>query len=69
MINLILFLVQNVALDAICNNTFHNILFCPVSQIGNQSLIGCSLKNNFIIEKPFMTANFTAITASVIHHI
>lgn len=39
MINLILFLVQNVALDAICNDTFHNILFCPVSQIGNQSLM------------------------------
>lgn len=35
MINLILFLVQNVALDTICNDTFHNILFCPVSKIVN----------------------------------
>lgn len=69
MFNLILFLVQNVVSDVIYDDTYCNIRLRLMPQIGNQSLIDCSLKANFIIEKPFVVANFTATTVSVIHHI
>ncbi len=49
MINLILFLVQNVALEAIHNDIFHNILSCPMSQIGNQSLI--AFENSYPVSR------------------
>jgi hypothetical protein len=46
MINLILFLVQNIVSDVVRNDIFRNILSCPVSLIGDQSMI--AFENSYL---------------------